>query len=101
MGSLKDLKNDIAASLYIKPATERELSDRDFLKTTSFYGVQRLVMWLEKEDAVYYKGDVIHVKKKWAKKNLQSYDLDFSTKKEKELIGMTEFARQVYKNQSL
>ena len=71
--------NNIAASLYIKPCTEKELSNRDFLKNTSFYGIQRMVHRLENLDAIYYRKDIIHVKKEWAKKNLQEYDLDFIT----------------------
>ena len=76
MGDLQQLKKDIAASIYMQPCTEEELSQRDFLKNVSFYGVQRLVMSLE-QDAIYYRGEVLHVYKKWAKKHLTEYELNF------------------------
>lgn len=98
MNHLKELRHNIAASLFMSPCKEEELFDRDFLKDYSIYVVERMIMQLEKE-ALYYKGDVMYIHKKWAKKNLQEYELDFRTKHEKETAGMTSFARQVLKNQ--
>ena len=95
MGQLKILKNNIAASLYLSPCNEEELFKRDFLKNYSIYGLQRIIMMLEK-DAIYYRGEVMHVKKKWAKANLQEYDLDFRTEKEKFLDGLSDFERSYY-----
>jgi CRISPR/Cas system CMR-associated protein Cmr1 (group 7 of RAMP superfamily) len=72
---IKELRLDIAASLFMLPCTEKELNEREFLKNISLGNVQRFVMQLEKE-AIYYKGDVIHIKKVWAKENLKEYELD-------------------------
>lgn len=69
---LKELKEWIAASILIKPCTEKELAERDFLKNHSFYGIQRIIQSLEKE-AIYYRGETMHVRKKWAEKNLSEY----------------------------
>jgi hypothetical protein len=75
IGQLKELKYDIAASLYIKPCTEDELITRDFLKQRSPYGLGILIRMLEQEGAIYYKDSTICVFKKWAKKNLIGYEL--------------------------
>ena len=94
MSQFTELKEMIACSLYLCPCTEVELSKRDFLKTTSFYGIQRITMLLEK-DAIYYKGDTLHIYKSWAKKNLKGYDLDFTTNKEKHQRESTDFSKYV------
>jgi len=72
MHFLKELKLNIACSIYWMPCAEEELFERDFLKFINKEGVQRIIMDLEK-DALYYKGDVMHIKKDWAKKNLREY----------------------------
>jgi hypothetical protein len=95
MSEIKEQMLNIAASLFICPATEEELMQRDFLKNKSIGGVQRFIMWLEK-DAIYYKGETMHIKKDWAKKNLQGYELDFRTDKQKYIDSLTPFARKVY-----
>lgn len=56
MTSLQELKYDILASLYYKGATIDELMDRDFLKTTSQYGVERMLMSLDVCGYIYYRG---------------------------------------------
>jgi len=94
MSQVKELTELIAVSLFICPCDEIELMERDFLKGYWIGNIQRIIMKLEK-DAIYYKGETMFIYKKWAKKNLKSYDLNFDTKKEKELLGMTEFAKQV------
>jgi hypothetical protein len=96
MYTIRDLKLEIAASLFYLPTTEKELMEREFLKNKSTEGVQRLIMSLEK-DALYYIGDVMYIRKKWAKENLKEYDLDFRTPKEKYLDSLTPFARDVLK----
>lgn len=76
MGQISELTELIAASLFISPCDEKELFNREFLKTYWCGGLQRIIMHLEKE-AIYYKGDIIHIKIAWAKKNLKGYGLNF------------------------
>ncbi len=92
---MNELILDIAASIFISPCTEDEFMKRDIVKNKAKYAVQRLIMILEK-DAIYYKGEKMFVYKEWAKKKLKDYDLDFRSKKEKELDGLSQFARNVY-----
>jgi len=47
MSDIKELRNNIAASLFMIPCTEEELLERDFLKNRSLYGVQGMIQWLE------------------------------------------------------
>lgn len=70
-----DVYKDVAASLYMKPCPEKELADRDFLKKISLESVQRIVMFLEKE-AIYYRGEIMYIRKKWARTHLKEYELD-------------------------
>ncbi len=95
MNQLKEQRLDIAASIFSLPCTESELMKRDLCKNKSLESVQRIVMQLEKE-AIYYKGETMHVKRKWAKKNLKEYEFDFRTDREKYIDSLTPFARQVY-----
>ena len=53
-------------------------------------------MRLENDGAIYYKSEVMHVKREWAKKNLTEYEFDFRSEKQKYIDGLTPFARQVY-----
>ena len=94
MNQIKELTELIAVSLFLCPCNETELMKRDFLKGYYIGNIQRFIMKLEK-DAIYYKGETMFIYKTWAKKNLKRYDLDFDTKKEKQLLGMTEFAKRV------
>jgi len=75
MNEIKQFRNDIAASLFMLPCTEKELYERDFCKTKSNYGIGMQLQQLDNLGATYYKGKVIHIKKDWAKKNLQEYEL--------------------------
>jgi len=95
MNKIKELKHDIATSLFLRPCTLKELLDRDFLKSKSEYGISIILNMLEKDGAVYWKGETIHTKKNWAKNNLKDRDLDFSTPREKYINGLTPFARKV------
>lgn len=94
MHPIKQLRFDIAASIYLMPCSEKELCERDFLINYSAEGIQRQIMELEK-DAVYYKGNILHVKKSWAMKHLKSYDIDFRTERQKEIDSMSDFKRSV------
>lgn len=96
MSDLIELRNDIAASIFLLPCKEEELFQRDFLKNKSQYGIQLFIRRLEQLDALYYKGDVMHIKKKWAKENLKEYELDFRTDREKYIDGLSDFERAVY-----
>ena len=95
MSEIKYQRLDIAASIFTLPCTEIELMERDLCKNKSIESVQRMIMQLEKE-AIYYKGEVMHVKREWAKKNLTEYEFDFRSEKQKYIDGLTPFARQVY-----
>jgi len=92
---IKELREQIAVSLFLCPCTEKELGQRDFLKNKSYYGIGMQLQKLDFLDATFYKGDVIHIKKQWAKKNLKGYDLDFKTEKQKQIDCMTPFAKAV------
>lgn len=96
MSEIKELRYDIATSLFLCPCEINELLDRDFLKNKSEYGVSILLNMLEQDGAMYYKGDVMHIKKSWAKKNLKDRGLDFRTEREKYIDSLTPFARSVY-----
>lgn len=93
---IKELREYIAVSLFLCPCTEEELGKRDFLKTISNYGIGMQLQKLDFLEATYYKGDIIHIKKSWAKKNLKSHNLDFRSKKQKYIDGLSDFARSVY-----
>lgn len=95
MSELSRLKKDIAASLFLAPCDIDELLKRDFLRNKSRYGVDILISILEKDGAIFYKGEILCIRKKWAKKNLEEYDLDFRTKKQKERTGWSEFKKIV------
>lgn len=43
MSEIKDIKMDIAASLFMCPCTEEELLERDFLKGKSVFMTQKLI----------------------------------------------------------
>lgn len=72
MSQIKELKEMIAVSLWIKPCNVLELLERDFLKNKSRYGVDCMLMMLDGEGATYYTNKsvnieegVIHIKKKY------------------------------------
>lgn len=93
---IKELRENIAVSLFISPCTEEELGKRDFFKNISNYGIGMQLQKLDSLDATFYKGDVIHIKKSWAKNNLKGYDFDFRSEKQKYIEGLSDFARSVY-----
>lgn len=95
MNQIKEFRLEIACSIYLIPCTENDLIKR-LGKNYSVYFIGRSIIELEKE-GIYYKGDIMHINKKWAKKNLKNFDLDFRTKKEKEHDSLTCFAKQLKK----
>lgn len=95
--ALRELRKEIAVSLYLSPCTEFNLQERDFLKSCSLYVIGTMLQVLDSDGATYYRGDVIHIKKSWARKNLKGYDLDFRTTKQKIWDSTTPFARSVVK----
>lgn len=97
MRGLKEVKCDIAASLFMMPCSEKELHSRDFVKGMAFYSLQRILQYMENDGIIRYEGNIIHTNKSWAKKNLKDYELDFRTEKQKLLDSMTPFAKEVYK----
>jgi len=99
MSQIKELTEEIAVSLFIKPCDETELMKREFLKGYWIGNIQRIIMRLEK-DAIWYKGETMHIYKKWAKKNLTGYDLCFDTKKDRASYGITDFAKQVQRSRN-
>ena len=74
---MKDLQDLILLSLLVIPCSEEELKKRDFLKNISEYGIDLCLNFLEKNNAIYYKGkdEIMHPSKKWIKKN-RKYLLD-------------------------
>ena len=75
--SVTILKKDIAASLFIKPATLKELLKRDFLKNKSAYGIEILLQQMETDKQIYFKGDKYSTYKKYAQSDkMKEYDLD-------------------------
>lgn len=92
---VREFKNDIATSLFVSPCTIDDLVKRDFLIDIFVGHVERFVMFLENDGALYYRGEVMHIKKQWAKDNLADRELDFRTKRQRELEGMTDFKKAV------
>lgn len=95
MNRIKQQRLDIAASIFACPCTEEELLKRDFLKNKSIEITLRFVFHLENDGAIFYKGEVMHIKRKWAKENLKEYDFDFRTERDKYIDSLTPFAREV------
>lgn len=96
--SITEIKEEIAASLWMKPRTEVELYQTlDICKNMAFWVYQRMIQQLETDGAIYYKGEKMNIYKEWAISNLKDYELDFRTEKEKELDGMTDFAKDLKK----
>lgn len=77
MSALKELQNDIVASLFLIPCDFKTLKKRDFLNNYSLLGVERLVQEMIRERILYYRGQAIHANKKWVKKNIaEEYNLE-------------------------
>jgi len=67
-----DLRNTLAASIYLMPCRESDLIQR-FPQYAKEH-IQRFVLSLEKE-AIYYKGETMFIYKEWALKNLKEFDV--------------------------
>lgn len=96
MSQIRELKHDIATSLFLCPCKIDELLDRYFLKNKSKYGISILLNMLEQDGAMYWKGETMHIKKAWAKKNLKERELDFRTDRQKWIDSLTPFQRAYY-----
>lgn len=77
MHVFKELRYDIAASLWIKPCKEDELKERDFLKNIGLYFIQRSLQHLENDKMIYLdKNNVYHTYKSALKElNKNDYQL--------------------------
>ena len=64
MSVITELRNDIVALLVMMSCTFEELISWDFLKNISEYGMIYFIRDLEKISALYYKGNVMYIKKK-------------------------------------
>ena len=77
LGKLRELKKDIAASLYMKPATFEELMERDFLHNRSEFGVSFMLEQMEKDKWIFMRGNKYHTYKKFAlSSEMSDYELD-------------------------
>ena len=77
LGKLRELKKDIAASLYMKPATFEELMERDFLHNRSEFGVSFMLEQMEKDKWIFMRGNKYHTSKKFAlSSEMSDYELD-------------------------
>jgi hypothetical protein len=61
VNAILDLRENILRSLATIPCSEEELYERDFLKTTSIYGIDKQLQWLENNDKIYLKNGKWHV----------------------------------------
>ena len=77
LSQLKELKRDIAASLYMKPATFEELMERDFLHNRSEYGISIMLQQMENARWIYIRWDRYHTYKKFAlSTEMAEYELE-------------------------
>jgi hypothetical protein len=76
MNEISQLKMDIAASLYIIPATIDELLTRDFLINKSRYGIELMLQQMEKDSWIFFKKEKYYTYKKFAlSPRMSGYDL--------------------------
>jgi hypothetical protein len=74
--TIRNLINNICASLWVEPATENELINRDFLSKKSLYGIQKLIQSAESLGLIYLKGNKYHCYRSTLKRlNKEGYDL--------------------------
>lgn len=75
-GGLRELKKDIAASLYMEPATFEELVQREFLINRAEFGISLLLNQMEIDKWIYMRGEVYHTYKKFAESpEMSEYEL--------------------------
>ena len=76
LNQLRELRKDIAASLYMKPASFEELMERDFLKNRAEFGISLMLNQMEKDQWIYMRGEVYHTYKKFAESDeMSDYEL--------------------------
>ncbi len=75
METLKQLEDQIMVSLFLSPANLSDLMKRDFLQYISDVNVDRILVRLENEGLIFYRGDEIFTYKKTAKNRLVKYEL--------------------------
>lgn len=93
--TLTELKYDVLASIFMKPATLQELNAREFLKNCSEYVLDRILMILERNEYAYEKEGKYYAYKKTLKiLNKRGYEL---SDPDKIHDTRTEFAKQVQK----
>lgn len=78
MSSLIEIQMDIAASLWLKPATFKELMERDFMINRSEYGIQIMLEIMDKKDWIYEKSNKYYTYQKTVVNilNHNGYELD-------------------------
>ena len=70
-----ELFKNIAASLWVSPATIEELSGRDFLKFRSEIGVSNLLHAMVNLGWIYQRGERFFTYKQTVIKNLSEYEI--------------------------
>lgn len=76
MSVIREKIDEICASLWMKPASSEQLKEREFLKTTSLYGIELLLQMAENKNLIYCKGEKYYCFKKTAKElNIKGFEL--------------------------
>ena len=76
MSDIQELREKIAASLWMEPASLEELCKRYFLNNRSEFSVDRLVFSLIRDGWLYERGDKIFTYRKIAENELSEYGLN-------------------------
>lgn len=72
----ENLKKDIVASLFTIPCSLDELCKREFLKTYSKIGIDRILMSMENKKMIFFRGNKYYAYKKYAlSREMSEYDL--------------------------
>ncbi len=76
--SLKDMKMDVAASLWIEPCTFDELFKRSVIKNISEYAFNTVVKMAKASGYIYERGEILYCYKKTVKQilNPEGYELE-------------------------
>ena len=79
MSEIRDIIDTICASLWFKEATAEELKQREFLKNTSLFGIEKFLQMAENKGLIYFKKDTAYCYKKTAKElNKKGYELNLN-----------------------
>lgn len=77
MSTIREIIDNICASLWIKEGTAEELKQREFLKNTSLFGIEKFLQMAENKGLIYYTNETAFCYKKTAKElNKKGYELD-------------------------